>query len=215
MKGKFLHKTLCGLSGLLLTIPLAAQNTNKFTFDIGGGFTEPVQHNDGREDMGFNVTAGAGYNFIPYLGVKAEFGYNRNDLSNTLLNQVGVPGGNGHIYSVTLEPIVHFHPKGRADAYLIGGGGFYHRTIEFTQPSVGFVNVFDPFFGTIYPVAVPATQVLASFTQNKGGLNIGGGVEFRIKGDSNAKIFAEARYHYIYTTPVRTTILPVTFGFRW
>ena len=29
------------------------------------------------------------------------------------------------------------------------------------------------------------------------------------------RIFAEARYHYLYTTPVRTTILPVTFGFSW
>ena len=39
--------------------------------------------------------------------------------------------------------------------------------------------------------------------------------EIRVKGDSNVKIFAEARYHYIYTTPIRTTLLPVTFGFRF
>jgi len=36
-----------------------------------------------------------------------------------------------------------------------------------------------------------------------------------VKEDSNAKIYAESRYHYMYTTPVRTMILTVTFGFCW
>jgi hypothetical protein len=70
------------------------------------------------------------------------------------------------------------------------------------------------FFGFVN-VPVPANLVLSSFTQNKGGWNVGGGVSFRVKGDSNFKVYAEARYHYIYTTPVQTTILPVTFGLRW
>ena len=47
------------------------------------------------------------------------------------------------------------------------------------------------------------------------GLNIGGGVSMRLRGDSNVKFFAEARYHYIFTNPIRTTVLPVTFGLRW
>jgi hypothetical protein len=62
---------------------------------------------------------------------------------------------------------------------------------------------------------VATNFVLGSFTQNKGGLNIGGGISRRIRGESSASFFAEARYHYLFTTPVRTTVLPVTFGFRW
>jgi hypothetical protein len=77
------------------------------------------------------------------------------------------------------------------------------------------VTVFDPFLFGFVNVPVAANQVLGSFTQNKGGWNVGGGVSFRVKEDSNAKIYAESRYHYIYTTPFRTTVLPVTFGFRW
>jgi hypothetical protein len=215
MNRKLFYTTVSCVAGLFLAGPLAAQNTSKFAFELGAGFTEPVQHTDGRADVGFNITAGAGYNFTKSVGILGEFGYNRLALSTATLTSVGVPDGNGHIYSATLEPIVHFNGGGRCGAYLIGGGGFYRRTVEFTAPTVGTVNLFDPFYGVIYPAAVPATQVLASFVQNKGGLNIGGGIEVRVKGDSNAKIFAEARYHYIYTTPVRTTILPVTFGFRW
>ena len=101
------------------------------------------------------------------------------------------------------------------DAYLVGGGGYYRRTVEFTEPTISTITVFDPFYGVFFPAAVPATTVLGSFTQNKGGLNAGLGLSVRVKEDSNAKFYAESRYHYVYTTPVRTTVLPVTFGFRW
>jgi len=203
------------LTALCLTGPSAAQSPGKFAFNVGGGFTQPVVHTEDRATTGFNFHAGAGMNFIPQFGVSAEFGYNRMDLSDSVLTAVGVPGGNAHIFSVTLQPTVHFNPKGRFGAYVTGGGGYYRRTIDFTAPTVDTVTLFDPFYGVFYPAAVPATALLASFTQNRAGINIGGGVEARVKADSNAKIYAEAKYHYIYTSPVRTTILPVTFGFRW
>ena len=114
-----------------------------------------------------------------------------------------------------MNPIIHFNPRGRFDAYAIGGGGYYRRTVEFTEPSVATITAFDPFFGVFFPAAIPTNTVLGSFTQNKGGLNIGGGVSMRLRGDSNAKFFAEARYHYIFTSPIRTAVLPVTFGLRW
>jgi opacity protein-like surface antigen len=213
MNTKWLRNATCFLA--VSAGVAGAQNMEKFAFNVGGGFTEPVIHTEDRAKTGFNITAGAGYKFVPQFGISAEFGYNRLNLSDNILTRAGVPGGNAHIYSVTLQPIVHFNPKGRFGAFLTGGGGYYRRTIDFTAPTIDTVTLFDPFYGVFYPAAVPSTQILASFTQNKGGLNIGGGVEVRVKADSNAKIYAEARYHYIYTSPIRTTILPVTFGFRW
>ena len=62
---------------------------------------------------------------------------------------------------------------------------------------------------------VPVDSVVASFTQNKGGLNIGGGMTVRIRGDSNVKFFVETRYHHAFTTPKATNMIPVTFGLRW
>jgi hypothetical protein len=41
----------------------------------------------------------------------------------------------------------------------------------------------------------------------KDGWTIGAGITVQLKGDSNPKFFAESRYHHIYTTPVRTTVL--------
>lgn len=203
------------LAGLALALPSAAQNTNKFAFSVGGGFTEPVRDSDGRLNTGFNLGAGAGVNFTPHAGLMAEFGFNHLNLSDRTLATAGVPGGEARIYSVTLNPIIHFNPRGRFDAYIIGGGGYYRRSVDYTQPGVGTASFFDPFFGAFYAAAVPTTNVLATFIQNKGGLNIGGGISVRIKGDSNAKFFAESRYHHMFTTPVATNYVPVTFGFRW
>jgi len=205
-----------GLSSVLLcTLPAPAQTTSRFTFNAGGGFTEPIGANGRRLNTGFNLGVGGGINLSPHVGVIAEFGFNGMNLSDGALARAQVPDGSARIYSVTLNPIVHFNPRGRMDAYLVGGGGFYRRTVEFTQPTVDVVPAFDPFYGAFFPVAVPANIILGSFTQNKGGLNIGAGVTFRVRGDSNAKFFAESRYHFMYTTPARTTYMPVTFGFRW
>lgn len=206
--------SVASLAGLAFASACFAQNTSKFAFSAGGGFTEPVRYSDGRFDPGFNLGAGAGYNFHPNFGLMTEFSFNHLGVSSGILNAAGVPDGSGRIYSLTLDPIVHFHPKGKFDAYAIGGGGYYRRTVEFTQPGVETVTAFDPFFG-FYPANIATNVVLGSFTQNKGGLNIGGGVSMRVRGDSNAKFFAEARYHYIFTSPIRTAILPVTFGLRW
>ena len=215
MKRKVLYSTICLLASLLLAWPAAAQTTSRFNFHVGGGFTEPVRYTDGRLDTGFNVEAGAGVNLAPHLGVMAEFGFNQLALNQTVLSAAGVPGGNARLYSVTLDPIVHLNPRGRFDVYGVGGGGFYRRTIEFTAPTVTTVTAFDPFYGVFFPTQVPATAVLNSFTQNKSGVNVGGGVAIRVKADSNTKFFAESRYHYIYTSPIRTSVLPVTFGLRW
>ena len=203
------------LAGVLFAGPSIAQNPNRFAFNVGGGFTEPAGGTNGRLDMGFNVNAGAGVNFVPHFGVMAEFGFNHLDLNSSVLAANAVPDGTARIFSLTLNPIIHLNPRGRFDAYLIGGGGYYRRTVEFTAPTVTTITGFDPFYGVFFPIDIPANVVLGSFTQNKAGWNAGGGVSVRVRGDSNAKLYAESRYHYIYTTPVKTMVLPVTFGLRW
>jgi hypothetical protein len=85
--------------------------------------------------------------------------------------------------------------------------------LEFTPPTVATYAAYDPFFGIFYPIGVPATQVLSSYSTTAGGLNIGSGITFKM-GRSNAKAFVESRYHHMFSNP-STTILPVTFGIRW
>jgi hypothetical protein len=206
--------SVSGAAVLLFAGTCFAQGFNRFAFTAGGGFTEPVVHSDSRFDPGFNFGVGAGFKLTPRISLMDEFGFNQVGVSGRILNSVGAPNGAGRIYSFTLDPIVHLTPRAIFDAYLIGGGGYYRRTVEFTQPGIAAVTAFDPFF-VFVPANIATNVVLGIFTQNKGGLNIGGGISKHLRGESNASFFVETRYHYLFTSRVRTTLLPVTFGFRW
>jgi hypothetical protein len=186
--------------------------TPRFAFNIGGGFTQPVGNTGRHLDEGWNVTGGGGVNFSPHVGALIQLGYNSFGINAPTLANAGFPGGDVRVFSATLDPIVHVHPRGHVDMYLVGGGGLYHRTQEFTRPSVATVTGFDPFFG-FFRFAVPTTQILASYSVNKPGVN--GGAGFAL-GTRHGKIFAEARYTRIFMGNYRhTDYIPVTFGFRW
>jgi len=186
----------------------------RFSFDVGGGFTKPLGHLENRLDTGWNVQAGAGINIIPWLGVMGQFMYTESGLNSTYLQSISEPGGNFRMWGFSIDPIVRFNPRGAVGFYLIGGPGIYRRTVEFTQPTLATVTAFDPFFGYFFPVNVPADQVIGRFGTTRFGMNGGGGVTVRM-GNSNAKLFAEARYIKMYTRGTSTSVLPVTFGIRW
>ena len=104
------------------------------------------------------------------------------------------------VFSFTLDPIVHLNPKGHVDFYVTGGGGLFHRYQEFTAPTVSVVTGFDPFFG-FYPVAVQANQILANYSVNKPGMDIGAGVAFGRNGMGN---FSRKRvYAHFHGQPFR------------
>jgi hypothetical protein len=116
--------------------------------------------------------------------------------------------------SLTAGPMWRFPIAAKVDGYVLGGVGWYHRTVEFTQPTVGVIDVIDPWWGYIGPVLVPTNQVLGSVTKDAFGGNAGGGVSFAL-GESGAAVFAEVRYHYANTKPASTAIVPVSIGIRW
>jgi hypothetical protein len=55
-------------------------------------------------------------------------------------------------------------------------------------------------------------QVVASTTSNAGGLNVGGGFIFPVKGRN---LYTEARYHWAATHRVENQVVPVTIGLRF
>ena len=193
--------------------PISAQEVSKFSFALGGGFTQPVGNTSRNLDEGWNVQGGVGFNFNQYVGAMVQLDYNRFGINGATLNNVGFPGGDVNVFSATLDPIVHLTPRSHFDVYLIGGGGLYRRTQEFTEPGVGAFTGFDPFFG-FYTAAVPADVVVSSYTVNKPGVNGGLGIAFGTKW--HGKFFAEARYHRIFMNNYQhTDYVPVTFGYRW
>jgi opacity protein-like surface antigen len=199
--------------GILLGISALAQEVPPFTFNLGAGFTHPVGNTGRALDAGWNGTVGAGFNFNSHFGANLQFNFNQLGINRTTLDNFGAPDGLMRVWSLTVDPIVHLNHRGPLDVYLVGGGGLYHRYHEFTEPSVAVVPVFDPLFG-FFPAAIPANNVLASYSVYKPGWNGGAGLSFGTPW--KAKFFAEARYHQMFmsNTP-DVKFVPVTFGFRF
>jgi hypothetical protein len=190
---------------------VSAQETPHFAFNVGTGFTTAVGNTGRYVDEGWNIGAGAGFNFSPYVGALIDVDYNRMGINSATLSRFGAPGGGVHIFSATLDPIVHVAPKSHVDVYLTGGGGMYRREQDFTAPSVAVVGSYG-FFG-YYPVAVPTTVILSSYSVVKPGIDAGMGFAFGSKW--HGKFFAEAKYNRIFMGQYHTDYVPVTFGFRW
>ncbi|HWF08751.1 MAG TPA: outer membrane beta-barrel protein [Bryobacteraceae bacterium] len=201
----------CG-AGLLTLASMSAQEFNKFTFDFGAGFTTGVGNTGRFLDEGWNIHGGFGYNFSPYAGAMLNVGADSLDINDATLGNIGVPGGDVRIFHATIDPILHLTPKRRVDFYVTGGGGLFHRFQEFTAPTVVTTTAFVPFFG-LYPVSFGANQVLASYSVNKPGYDVGAGLEFG--GLKRGKFYAEARYDHMFLNNGHTDFVPVTFGFRW
>lgn len=198
--------------GLLVAGTMSAQETPRFAFNVGGGFNTPVGSTGTQLNTGWTFEAGAGYNFSKYVGALVQFNDSQFDINHATLTNLGFPGGDVNLWSLTLDPVIHTNPKGPVDLYFIGGGGLYHWRQEFTQPTVATFTGFDPFFG-FFNAAVPAEQVLTSYSVNKPGVNGGMGLSFGTRW--HVKVYAEARYHRVIFGNYHADMVPVTFGLRW
>jgi hypothetical protein len=190
----------------------AAQEAPRVTFDFGAGFTTPVERSGQFLDTGWNVEGGVGANLNPWIGAKLQLGYNSMGINSTTLSSIGAPGGGVHIFSATVDPIIHLNPHGHVDFYVFGGGGVYHHNQDFTAPGVGTFTGCS-FFGC-YPIGVPTTYLLSSYSITKPGIEAGAGIAFGTR--RRGKFFAEARWEQIFlTSGIHDNYLPVTFGFRY
>jgi hypothetical protein len=214
----------------------------KYTFLVGAGFTVPVGNSHGYLAPSYNIQAGVGRNFSKKFGVQAEFDWANFGFQTATLNNLlaiynndldaGLPqiGGNSHIWSFTLDPIMNFYSSDSWGAYVIGGGGFYHKTANFTTPSIGqecdiFGNCFQ----------FQANQTIDKYTSNAIGVNGGAGVTYKFSRFAAEKLYAEARYVYTFNSArtfslgdanlnglnvfpqnsAKTGFIPVTIGVRF
>lgn len=190
-------------------------------FDVGGGFNAPIGNDTSTGEggpfitWGGNLTAGGGVRFSRRFSLLGEFQFLDNKLPGAFIAEAGAgaTNGNTHIISLTADPVIDLFPKLSTSAYLTGGGGYYHKSTNFT------VETCCDFYG--YPVAIDTN----SFSSNQLGGSFGFGITHRLGGtygDSNLKLFGEARYLYVNSPRVgetnglgRTELIPVTFGVRW
>jgi opacity protein-like surface antigen len=213
----FMHRRLLVFAaGLLLAVPVMAQAQEKRAlFSVGGGFTAPNSEVRDRIGDGFNFNVGLQVNVTPIFAIEGLYSYNglgEKDISIDVFPQPlangALPGtlsGGMDMQYGTVNFIVQ-KPEGGVRPYGLTGFGVYHRSVEVTSPSVGYVPGYcDPWWYVCYPGGwVEVENVLGERSSTDFGMNFGGGVNFGV-------FFAELRYHYVWGPEVeqQTTVNPL------
>jgi peptidoglycan hydrolase-like protein with peptidoglycan-binding domain len=198
------------------TIPVG-NDTHYSQADINNGILSPS------ESTGYNFNVGGGWNFSKHLGALVEFSFHHMGMPGDYLNALetangissGGLGGNINTWSLTIDPIYYVPFSHKSGAYVTGGGGFYRKVTNFTEP-----------VESCYYYCISQAETIDHFSSNQGGLNIGLGFYRKIFGeDSNGKFFAEVRYVWVnspkadssnsYQGSGTEALIPVTFGVRF
>lgn len=199
---------------------------HRLTIEAGGGAAAPAGD---KADItwGFQFLVGGGFNITQKLAALVEYQFIDPKIPGAVIAETGAQGGRYHIWSFTLDPEYDFFPKSANDVYAVGGGGYYRKTMNFSNPSQSC-----GFFYYYYSCGI-SNQTVGSFSWNNGGWNLGGGYQHRFGGMyglSRTRLFAEVRYLDVLSpavkskalpglTPVSigagTKLLPITLGIRW
>ena len=122
------------MTRITATVSHGNRITDHLAYEAGGGFNAPVGNDKPFITYGWNVTGGVGYRFNPHLSLMAEYQFIDDKLPGSLIADAGANGGQAHIWSLTLDPVIDLFPKRRDDIYVTGGGGFYRKLTQFTDP---------------------------------------------------------------------------------
>lgn len=221
--------------------------SSKYTFEVGAGFTVPIGNTSKYYKPSWKFSVGGGRQFSKSLAVLLQFDYDHLGLQQSVISNqeyiynytpngsTGVAaglGGNAHDWSFTVDPTYTFLGSDSSNgAYVVAGGGFYHKVTNFTLPQTvatyyGYYNV---------------NENVDHYTSNAFGVNGGLGFTHKISRFANEKLFMEVKYvvtfnsqrtgitaynvaaqYYTYqgnnffpANSNRTTYIPVTFGLRF
>jgi hypothetical protein len=204
-----------------LTVPIG-NDTNFSQTALNSGYLSPS------ESLGYNFNVGAGWNFTKHIGALIEFTFQHMGMPGDYLNaeetysgiSSGGLGGNINTWGFTIDPIFYLPLNHKSGAYITGGGGFYRKVTNFTEP---VENCEESIYGEI---CEQSPETVEHFSSNQGGVNIGFGLYRKFFGeDSNAKLFAEVRYVWVNSPTASASndfqgsgtegLIPISFGIRF
>ena len=193
-------------------------SAQRYNLNLGAGPGFPISTTSDFANISYNLVAGGGPNLSSHVKMDAEFMFHGVPMQQKVIDQVGLSNVKGRLYSLTGNLILGTSIGGSKSVYLIGGGGWYRRTLEGKQKMFEAGTKCAPVWAWWNVECIDgvfATDVtVGSRISSAPGFNIGGGLCFRL-GDSATNLYTEVRYHRAFTANISTTVLPLTFGVRW
>jgi hypothetical protein len=223
-------------------LPQTVPARRPFTPATGSAQDKHVHYNIGvgpsfiAGDLGSHFSTGWG----PALGVTLDmpdkpFGFqfeyayhNFSQNDNAILPVATSLSANHQTHQLDFNFVANLTPRDSdVRAYVVAGPGAYYRRVQIAT-YVGSGIICDPFWYMCG--AYPANDVLGSRGGWDIGVNVGGGIGFRLGKDG--EFYIETRYHYVSgpeitsttAAPVGTTFtggkatgnyIPLTFGLRF
>ncbi|MGB9147594.1 MAG: hypothetical protein WCC14_17340 [Acidobacteriaceae bacterium] len=220
--------------------PNYTSSWSHIAIEAGAGFTAPIGNDthpyespgwNVNETWGYNINVGGGWNFTKHFGALLEYTFDKQKIPGATLSTIYAQanddgadltyplGGNVNTWSLTVDPIYYLPVTHKSGVYVTGGGGFYRKVANFTEPELE-EECYYYYCGYGYGNATAAHS-----SSNQGGINAGLGIYWKAFGaDSNAKFYAETRYVWV-DSPVASNsdpfgggtegLVPVTFGIRF
>lgn len=209
----------------VLAIPLSAWGQTVpgfhcYTLSGGAGYSA-IAGNDGSNLSGeWDVQAGAGFAVVnatatrhwsffldfdylfDHASVKSSALSQTRNLNPTNIGLLNATGGTTRFQVVAFDPTLRVPVSSRADFYVFGGFGWFHRQVDLT----GVANL-----GSLLQSGSPSV-----FLRNasSGSLDAGGGINFKVK-KGWAMPYVEIRVVHGLAVNKSTTLVPVGAGIRW
>jgi opacity protein-like surface antigen len=191
---------------VLISRSASAQQV-RWSFKLGGGLTVPTRSYNTYVNEDWHGQLGAAY--FPRggkAGVSVEFNRSSTGIDQHFLDSLGATEGSSRLWSLTLNGITKVLQRGRIAPYVIGGAGYYNRTVEFNGATT-LIPIDDPWWsGT----DIPAGSALNSYSKNSFGVNAGAGVAYTLA--RGGAVFLEGRYHHAFSDPVDSQVLAIVVG---
>jgi hypothetical protein len=160
--------------------------------------------------------AGVARNFGKYFGLRLDFQFDNLPLRDSALVSAQAPGGNSHVYSLMLGPIINIPVTPDWGGYVVVGPAFYHRSGKLDSSTAIPGSACDPFFvwwGPCFNASLPVSGDFLHSSENEFGEYFGFGMTHKIT--SRVEIYAEFRYLHGSRNDITTDLRPITIGARW
>jgi hypothetical protein len=189
-----------------------------WTFNVGGGggLTSGTTRTFARSGGGI-ASAGIARNYSKYFGFRLDVQWDNLPLRNSALQQAQAPGGNAHVYSVMLDPIINIPATKQWSGYILLGPSYYHRSGKLDSssaiPGTG-CNPFWAWWGACYTgSSLRSDGKFLRSSLNEYGENFGAGVARKIS--PKVDVYAEFRFLHGTHKGITTDLRPITIGLRW
>ena len=188
-----------------------------WNYNVGGGasLTSGTTNKFVRSGGGI-ASAGVAHNYNKYFGFRLDFQFDNLPLRSSALQAAQAPGGNDHVYSLMLDPIINVPASKEWGGYIVFGPSFYHRSGKLDSSSAIPGSACNPFFtwwGHCFNSSLPLNGDFLHSSQNEFGENFGGGITRKLR--PNMDLYVEFRLLHGSHKGITTDLRPITIGLRW